>query len=407
MKTLIPLMFIALLIIAGCSEKSQMEWTKWRGPHANGTILEEGWSATNLDSAHVIWTKDIGFGHSAVAVRGDKCFASGWKEEIKNEDTLSNSTIYCLDINTGDPVWSYSYTAAKRSYPGPRSTPVLDENRLYSIGWEGKFVCLDAKDGHEIWQIDLAADSLTILDRWGYNPSPVVYEGLILLNLNKSGIAIDKMSGEIVWNSETGRSHYASVQLVDWNGKKAGVFMADTLVKLVDPLTGEIWVSYAKNTEMGMENDVMQTASGDLFTSNELIKADEEGLKQVWQNDSVSSAFRTGVILGDYAYQFSNYKRKFFLYCIDIRTGEPQWREDLGQWGGLSAVNDYLMVLTGLGKVIIVKATPEAYTPVSELQLLSGENKPENWCWTAPTFLDGKLYVRNSKGELACVDLKL
>ena len=407
MKTLLPLLFITIVVMNGCTPKTQMEWTKWRGPSSNGTITEEGWSATNLDSLHVLWRKDIGFGHSTAAVRGDRCYISGWKEEISNEDTIASSTIYCLDVNTGETVWAYNYAAAKRSYPGPRSSPVLDENRLYSIGWEGQFFCLDAKTGHEIWQVDLAADSLTFPDSWGYNQSPVIYDQLILLNLNKAGIALDKMSGEVVWNSELGRSHFASVQLVDWQGKKVGVFMADSMLNLIDPLTGKVVTSYVKSTEMGMENDVMQTASGDLFTSNELLTPGKDSLSRVWLNDSVSSAFRTGVILGDYAYQFSNYKRKYYLYCIDVKTGKPQWFEDLGQWGGLSAVNNQLMILTGLGKVIIAEATPEKYTSLAELQVLTAENKPENWCWAAPTFLNGKLYVRNSKGEMTCINLKL
>lgn len=406
MKTILPLLFVALLMVSGCNKKTQIEWTKWRGPSANGKINEEGWSASNLDSANILWRKDIGYGHSAVAVMDNRCYVSGWKEEIADGDTLTNSTIYCLDNFSGEEVWSFTYASAKRSYPGPRSTPVLDGNRLYSIGWQGKFFCLDANTGQEIWQFDLAADSLTFPDPWGYNQSPVIYNRLILLNLNKAGIALDKMSGEVIWNSERGLSHFASVTLINWQGKDAGVFMADSLVNIIAPLTGEVLASYAKGSEMGMENDVMQTASGDLFTSNELLRFDGNKLLQVWLNDTVSSLFRTGVIMGDYAYQFSNYRRKLYLYCVDILTGQPQWFEDLGQWGAVSAVNNNLMILTGLGKVIIAEASPDKFTQLSELQVLDAANKSENWCWVAPTFIDGKLYIRNSKGQMACINLK-
>ena len=82
------------------------------------------------------------------------------------------------------------------------------------------------------------------------------------------------------------------------------------------------------------------------------------------------------------------------------------WRVKTDRWGAISAVNDKLIFISGLGKVSIIEANPEEYTPIKELQVLAAKDHRDNWCWTAPTFIDGKLFVRNSKGEFACINLK-
>jgi len=108
------------------------------------------------------------------------------------------------------------------------------------------------------------------------------------------------------------------------------------------------------------------------------------------------SFFRTGVVVDDYAYQLSDVKNKNFLYCIDLKTGTPKWREAMdGRWGSVMAIGNQLVILSTFGKVIIADADPESYVVQKELQVLSGENKTENFCWVAPTFIDNKLFIRN------------
>ncbi|MCF8360121.1 MAG: PQQ-binding-like beta-propeller repeat protein [Prolixibacteraceae bacterium] len=407
-KTVLPVIFISLIILVGCISKKTNEWSKWRGPNADGKISSDNFNPEKLDSVNIVWTKDIGFGHSAITVSNGKCYASGWKEEVIGNDTVYKSAIYCLKVDDGSEIWTYNYPSAKRSYPGPRSTPVIDANRLYSLSWEGKLFCLKAKTGEEIWQIDLAKDSLTISDQWGYNTSPVIYDDLILLNLNRHGIALDKKTGDVVWNSDTTNSHFSSVQLIDINDSRLGVFMSDSSMFFVVPETGKVVFSHKRLSLNGMENDVMVTDAGKLFTSNASYEMMDNGLVLEWQNDTVSSSFRTGLVMGNHAYQFSLERgNKSRLNCVNLETGVPAWRENFGRWGALIAVNEYLVIINGLGKVIVAEATPEAYKPIKELQVLTSENKPENWCWTIPTFTDGKLFVRNSKGEMACIDLSI
>ncbi len=77
----------------------------------------------------------------------------------------------------------------------------------------------------------------------------------------------------------------------------------------------------------------------------------------------------------------------------------------MGKWGTILGTKDKLMIMIGLGQVIIAEANPNEYKPLKELQVFDSEDVEENWCWTMPTLVNQQLFVRNSKGEVACIQL--
>lgn len=394
-----------LLTIAACSQKDVPSWAQWRGPNGDGIATDSLWDWNRLETSNILWRTNVGFGHSAISVVGNKCFAAGWTEQVTETDTVGTTTLYCLDVQTGNPIWSYKYTSEKRSFPGPRSTPVIDGRRVFFLDSEGLLTCLDLKDGEENWQINLALDSLTVIDQWGYCPSPVIHNNLILLNLNKRGIAINKRNGTIEWNSEPGVANFASVKLIDFNNQKAAVFAADTTIYILDPKNGNLLSSYKKEKVYTMHNDVMPLGENQLFTSDELLILNDRKIQKKWKNDTISSYFQTGVAIGEYAYQFSIHRNKSRLYCIDLKNGQPKWHNDMGKWGTILGTKDKLIIMSGLGKVTIAEANPNEYKPLKELQVFDSEDVEENWCWTMPTLVNQQLFVRNSKGEVACIQL--
>ena len=154
-----------------------------------------------------------------------------------------------------------------------------------------------------------------------------------------------------------------------------------------------------------MHNDVIPISENQLFTSDELLILNDRKIQNKWKNDTISSYFQTGVVICDHSYQFTTYRNKPFLYCIDLKNGEPKWRNDLGKWGTILGTKDKLIILNGLGKVIIAEANPNEFKALKELQVFDSEDVEENWCWTMPTLVNKQLFVRNSKGEVACIQL--
>ena len=66
-----------------------------------------------------------------------------------------------MNIADGKIVWTHSYDCpyAKVSYPsGPRTTPIVDGKRIYTLGTMGDLLCLDATDGKVVWSKNFPKD---------------------------------------------------------------------------------------------------------------------------------------------------------------------------------------------------------------------------------------------------------
>jgi outer membrane protein assembly factor BamB len=66
----------------------------------------------------------------------------------------------------------------------------------------------------------------------------------------------------------------------------------------------------------------------------------------------------------------------------------------------LSAADGQLIWVTGKGELIVVKADPSGYQEVVRAQVARGK------VWATPVLLGGRLYIRNWRGELVCLDVK-
>ena len=87
------------------------------------------------------------------------------------------------------------------------------------------------------------------------------------------------------------------------------------------------------------------------------------------------------------------------LRCLDWKTGEIKWTEPKLAFNGLIAVGGKLLVLTEVGDLVLVEASPDGYKELGSAHVIEGR------AFTAPSFADGKVYVRNTKGDVVSLDL--
>ena len=73
----------------------------------------------------------------------------------------------------------------------------------------------------------------------------------------------------------------------------------------------------------------------------------------------------------------------------DIIWETPRWDAD-----------GKLVALSSAGELTIGPASPSGFKPVARAQVLGGK------CWTAPVLANGFIYCRNSRGEIAAVDVR-
>jgi len=123
--------------------------------------------------------------------------------------------------------------------------------------------------------------------------------------------------------------------------------------------------------------------------------------KIVWENKNVCAHFSSPVLHNGYIYAISgNTGRKCQLVCQAPETGKVVWSEEVG-FASLILAGDRLIVFNEKGTLRVVAASPKGYRELARADKLLSDK-----CWTAPTLSRSRLYLRNSKGTVLCLDLK-
>jgi len=389
------------------------DWTKWRGPYGNGISPEKDWNPNAFDRGiKILWDINVGMGHSSAAVKGNRIYTMGNRRIIAGSDTNFVDIIWCVDAKTGREIWRYSYPCQEGLDPGPGSSPILDGSHLYTISREGHLYCFDAENGRIIWMRNVISDSLALDNGWGFSCSPVIDGNCLILNANESGIAFDKRTGKLLWNSGKAETWFSTAVLMNINQKRMAVFPTQDTVYAVNLETGKVhwsfpWGQNSCADPIIIGNKMMLTGPG-----NALLELSEDEPKVLWENKHSRSSFQSWVIVDDNAYGFGSQRRKEPFCCVDINTGELKWEQDIGNMGAVISANGKLIILTRSGRIIIAEATAEGYKEISNAQIVpmtdnTGiNNRRQCHCWINPVLSDGRLYARNTFGNLVCVDLK-
>jgi outer membrane protein assembly factor BamB len=150
------------------------DWPQWGGPQRDLVWRETGIVETLPVDADGklprVWSAPIGEGYAGPAVANGRVFVT---DRIVDE---SLERVLCFDAETGKLLWNHDYLARYTvSYPaGPRSTPVVDGDRVYTIGAMGHMFCFNAESGKVLWKRNFVDDFGTDLPTWGMAASPLV-----------------------------------------------------------------------------------------------------------------------------------------------------------------------------------------------------------------------------------------
>jgi len=110
----------------------------------------------------------------------------------------------------------------------------------------------------------------------------------------------------------------------------------------------------------------------------------------------MSNHFNTSILWQGHLYGF----HQSTLKCLDYKTGDEKWSQrGLGK-GSLILADTKLVILSERGELVIAEADPSAFKEISRAKVLNGK------CWTAPVLSHGRIYCRNAKGKLVCLDVK-
>jgi outer membrane protein assembly factor BamB len=373
------------------NESSGLDWPGFRGAYRDGVVrgvrIKTDWSKTPPVK---LWRRAIGPGCSSIAVAGNLIYTQEQRGEFE--------IVSCYDLKNGNPVWKHQDKARfwdAHAGAGPRSTPTLAGNRIYTLGATGILNVLDADNGSVIWTRDAANDAGIKPPNWGFAGSPLVLTDIVVVALAGKLAAFDLATGNPKWDGTDGGSGYSSPQLMNISGIPQILLMSKAGALSVDPANGRKLWEYL----WPLEDRTLQPAlleNGDLILTEEYknirrvsITYEEKGWKSndIWTSSGLRSVFNDQVIHKGYAYGFDGP----YLACVDLVDGKPKWRGSRYQgFTLLLADQDVILVLTEKGEVAIVSATPEKYNELSRFKAISGKT------WNHPAMAGNILIVRNA-----------
>jgi outer membrane protein assembly factor BamB len=341
-----------------------------------------------------------------------------------NKDQTAEVVI-CWDAETGKELWRREYDCAYLNSfgNGPRSTPTVDGDYVYTVGGTGIFHCLERATGKVVWKHELLKEFDASNIRWGVSFSPLIEGDLVLTNPGgrhgNSLAAFDKLTGDLRWQSLDDLAGYSSPIAITAGGVRQVVFFTGEAAVGVSPSDGALLWRKAWKTS----NDVnaatpifFQAKSGPdvrnyLFISSgygkgcallNLVKRGDSFVAQsVYENNQMCNHFSSSVRYKDHFYGFNDN----LLTCMDVRTGEVRWarKDSRGNEfvkGSLILADGKLLILGETGRLALAEATPEEYKEVARMKIFEGQRK-----WAPPVLAHGKLYLRDET-EVKCLDLR-
>src|SRR5437588_4261722 len=157
----------ALAMVAGAKAD---DWPQWMGPQRDGVWREKDvLEKFPAEGPEIRWRTRVNRGYCGPAVAGGQVYLMdrqpGPPLQRKPGDrsipsAAGNERVVCFDANGGKEIWEYAYDCPYRiGYPsGPRTTPIVADGRVFTLGAMGDLLCLDAKEGKGIWEKHLLKD---------------------------------------------------------------------------------------------------------------------------------------------------------------------------------------------------------------------------------------------------------
>jgi outer membrane protein assembly factor BamB len=380
------------------------DWPHWRGPNRNGISMEKDWrSEWPADGPAIVWKASVGTGFSSMSIANSRMFTMGHADD--------QDTVFCLDAKSGKELWKQSYPAElgdKYFEGGTTGTPCVDGDRVFTLSRWGDVFCFQADTGKIVWQRNLPKDTGLRVPGWGFAGSPVVYENLLLLNVDEAGMALDKTTGKTLWQSANKDSGYSTPLVCQENGEWIMLLGSGKSYLAVDLQTGkELW-RLKWLTEYGI-NSTDPIPDGDrIFISTGygkgavLFKPSTQGEPEViWKSKVLCTQLNGAVLVDGYLYGMDGDGGDTApLKCVEYATGTEKWSYPHVGTGGVIAADGKLIVLGSKGELMLFPATPVAPKVLAHAQVLGGK------CWTAPVLANGFICCRNSKGDIVCVDVR-
>ena len=362
-------------------------------------------------SPEQLWRQPIGAGLGGFAV------VNGYAATLEQREDGEWATLY--DVDNGNVAWatkidSEVYASVVAS-DGPRSTPIIDDGRVYLMGNSGRLVALDGSTGKLVWERNFREEAGLSIEQergllgYGRPNSPFTHGDRVFAPVGGaegsfvSLAALNKNTGETVWQSGSNQISGSSPNVATLNGVEQALIVNQGFVNGYDLTDGrELWaIPWPGRTNADTtSSQAVPIAPDRVFVSRGYghgaglyqLKPTQNGrfeAQPVWESSRVlRTKFSNVTVHEGHLYGLS----EGVLECVDLETGKRVWKHGRYGHGQMLQVDTVLVVLSEEGEVFFIEATPDRKDNVlGHFQAIEGQT------WNNFAIAGDRLVVRNGR----------
>jgi outer membrane protein assembly factor BamB len=323
---------LMLTVLAFTATGYSQVTAQWRGVNRDGIFpvsgLMQQWPEKGPS---MLWSaENIGNGYSSPVASGNTVYTSG---EIEGTGFLFAFTLQ------GNLLWKTPYgteypsnDTSSQKYSGPRSTPTVVDDRVYCCSGLGRICCMDARNGSELWAVDMIREFGGLMPEGGYAESLLVDGDMVYCypgGIEKNAAAINRFTGKTVWTSGVAGDSvsYCSPLVINLPGRKILVNLTSKFLSGLDAGSGELlWSQKQEKMKYNNQFATPVYADGCIYyiseSGNGAIKLelspDGKSIREIWHTRGIKNGLNSPVKINGYMY-YSDARQK--IRCLDLNSG--------------------------------------------------------------------------------------
>jgi outer membrane protein assembly factor BamB len=378
------------------------EWPQWRGPARDGQLSALRPRAAWPETLTPGWTLKVGAGHASPIVSAGRVYEFSREGEAE--------VVRALELDSGRELWKQSYPVAYEMNPaatghgkGPKSTPVLADGRLFTLGITEVLSAWDAASGRLLWRKTFETGHRATAPAFGTAMSPLVDGERLIAYVGGDGngalTAFDVKTGRELWAWKGDGPGYASPVVATWDGVRQVVTESQNALVAVAADSGallwkrELKTPYEQNAVTPILSDGLVVYTGldaPLTAVRPVKRGTGFALESVWTNPDVFSYLSSPVLEDGRLYGLS-YKKKGQWFCVDAKTGKTLWLTDgrQAESAAILAGSGVLFLLDTDGSLTVAAADATAWRPLRKWKVAASAT------WAHPVVLDAGILVKD------------
>jgi outer membrane protein assembly factor BamB len=413
------------------------DWYHWRGPWQNGVSPEKdlpaSWSPNKDDpDSNLIWKAPYGCRSTPVIMNGRVYIINNVGKGVTEQER-----VMCLDAETGKPLWEKSFNvfhvdivSVRLGWASLAGDPKT--GNIYGHGTQGLFFGFD-KDGKLLWSHSLIEEYGRFTGYGGRVTTPTVDGDLVIVGMinsswgdHKGGnrwLAVNKMTGEVVWWGDSGLpprdSFYAVPVVGNINDERLLIGGgADGSIVSFKINTGEKVWSYpfsitALNSSPLLNGNFVYMGHGlespDTNLLGRVVCLDASTVKKgeptlVWKRDGIKARYASPIYHEGRVYVPDEGAR---LHCLDAKTGKTLWARAYGRSArGSPVLADGKIYVGEVGsRFYILQPGPKTCKVLHEHFFPSPDGTTSIEINGSPAVANGRVYFSTAE-EIYCIGKK-